>query len=175
MNTFIKIIGILVIGSALARAVEYKTLLSRNNEAKSISVLSTDKIDLLQFNVYNVNGGTSVEVRFEGEDEFTKFNPAYPAVITGINMIKFYSGTLVGTTYGPVYSPYAILSLSITHTEELSRVGPTSVLVIPENSTGNYDVVVESSGDMTTWSPFVSQTVQSDAAKNFFRVRIVKK
>jgi hypothetical protein len=46
---------------------------------------------------------------------------------------------------------------------------------IPENSTGNYDVVVESSGDMTTWSPFVSQTVQSDTAKNFFRVRIVKK
>jgi hypothetical protein len=48
------------------------------------------------------------------------------------------------------------------------------VLVLPENSTGNYDVVVEASDDLVSWLPFFSQTVNSQTAKKFFRTRVIR-
>jgi len=164
MNTFIKIIGFLAIGSALALAEEYKTLL-RNNSDVTVNVIPTDLVEIVGHSEYPL-GYVSYSIQFEdniwSDGSYASGN-AKGTKFTGIKAIKL-CGNLKGW-----------ITIKITHTEELSKVGPTSVLVIPENSTGNYDVVVESSGDMTTWSPFVSQAVQSDAAKNFFRVRIVKK
>jgi hypothetical protein len=164
MNTFTKIIGILAIGTAIAHAEEYKTLYAMTSDA-SVDVLPTDLVEI----VYSgATFGYNIEYRVQLEnDSFLQaaLNPGSPLKFTGIKSFKVFTQS----------SGKPVVTLKITHTEELSKVGPTSVLVIPENSTGNYDVVVESSGDMTTWSPFVSQTVQSDAAKNFFRVRIVKK
>jgi hypothetical protein len=58
---------------------------------------------------------------------------------------------------------------------EVNAVGPASVLVIPEGSTGDYDIILESSTDMVTWTPFHSQTLSSTAPTNLFRTRIVKK
>ena len=49
------------------------------------------------------------------------------------------------------------------------------MLVLPENSTGNFDVVIEASDDLVSWLPFFSQTVNSQTAKKFFRTRIVKR
>ncbi len=51
----------------------------------------------------------------------------------------------------------------------------SSVLVIPENAQGNYDVIVESSTDLVTWAPFFSQTVTSGGNSRFYRTPIVKK
>lgn len=65
-------------------------------------------------------------------------------------------------------------TIKITRAEEINAVGPSSLLVIPENSTGNYNIVVETSDDTTTWTPFHSQTVSATDAKRFFRTRIVK-
>ena len=67
------------------------------------------------------------------------------------------------------------VTLKITKASEINKVGPTSVLVLPENATGNYDLIVESSSDSVTWTPFHSQAVQSDTVKRLFRVRIVHK
>jgi hypothetical protein len=164
MNIFTRIIVILAIGSAMAQAEEYHTLYAMTSEA-SVDVLPTDLVEVVYGGVTN---GYNLEYRVQLEnDSFLQaiFDPASPPKFTGIKNFKVLTQN----------NGRNVVTLRITHTEELSKVGPTSVLVIPENSTGNYDVVVESSGDMTTWSPFVSQTVQSDAAKNFFRVRIVKK
>ncbi len=167
MNYFTKIMGILAISTAMAQAVEYKTLSTKNYELVSLTVLPTDKIEILGKYGYPYSSSVGTKIRFDGESQPRWFEGnTFPCVITGIDMVQL---------EGRGSESYGFVTISITHTEELSKVGPTSVLVIPENSTGNYDVVVESSGDMTTWSPFVSQTVQSDAAKNFFRVRIVKK
>jgi hypothetical protein len=66
------------------------------------------------------------------------------------------------------------ITLKITKSNEINAVAPTSVLVIPENSTGNYNIVVETSSDTATWTPFHSQTVSATDAKRFFRTRIVK-
>ena len=167
MNTFIKIIGILTIGSALAQAEEYKTLVRMGTPVTPVvvDVLPTDLVEIVGGRTNPYGQPLSYSFQFENDiwsdSDYYMDNTSKGNKITSIKAIK-----LLGTGW---------ITIKITHTEELSKVGPTSVLVLPENSTGNYDVVVESSGDMTTWSPFVSQTVQSDAAKNFFRVRIVKK
>ena len=67
------------------------------------------------------------------------------------------------------------VTLKITRANEVNAVQPTSVLVIPENSTGNYDIVVETSDDTATWTPFHSQTVLATDPKRFFRTRIVRR
>ena len=69
----------------------------------------------------------------------------------------------------------ASATLKITNASEINKVGPTSILVLPENARGNYDLIVESSSDSVTWTPFHSQAVQSVTAKRLFRVRIVHK
>jgi len=69
----------------------------------------------------------------------------------------------------------AVVTLKITRANEVNAVQPTSVLVIPENSTGNYDIVVETSDDTATWTPFHSQTVLATDPKRFFRTRIVRR
>jgi hypothetical protein len=66
------------------------------------------------------------------------------------------------------------VTLKVTKANEINAVAPTSLLVIPENSTGNYNIVVETSSDTSTWTPFHSQTVSAADAKRFFRTRIVK-
>ena len=66
-------------------------------------------------------------------------------------------------------------------TYEIKRAGtppartPHNIVVIPDDNSGDYDVVLESSSDMVTWTP--TQPGQFDAAttKRFFRVRLAKR
>jgi hypothetical protein len=67
------------------------------------------------------------------------------------------------------------VTFKITPATEINAAGPTNILVIPENAPGNYDLIVESSGDLLTWAPVFSQTIVNGAASNFFRARLVKK
>lgn len=151
----------------MAQAVEYKTLYKKLGTTSDVivDVLPSDLVEVIGHNRYG--NSDLLELKIVFKDDSTMWNYLKNGS-NNTNKITDIKGVILN-------SDGSFLTIKITHAEELTQVGPTSVLVIPENSTGNYDVVVESSGDMTTWSPFVSQTVQSDAAKNFFRVRIVKK
>lgn len=66
------------------------------------------------------------------------------------------------------------VTVKLTPPSEINAIGPSTVLVLPENSTGNHDVVLDSSTDLVNWTPFFSQTVTAPAAANFYRARIVK-
>ncbi|MDG2488385.1 MAG: hypothetical protein P8M65_11800 [Roseibacillus sp.] len=68
----------------------------------------------------------------------------------------------------------AMVTLKITSASEINAVTPSSVLVLPENSTGDFDVIIESSSDLVSWLPFFSQTVNSQTASRFFRTRVVR-
>ena len=52
--------------------------------------------------------------------------------------------------------------------------GGTSV-VIPEDADGTYEVVLESSTDMVTWTRANPGTYGGDTKKRFFRTRVIKK
>jgi hypothetical protein len=67
------------------------------------------------------------------------------------------------------------LTLKITPADEIGSAGPKTVLVMPEGSTGDFDVVIEASGDMVTWTPLHSQGVTGNGPHTFFRTRIVKR
>jgi hypothetical protein len=49
-----------------------------------------------------------------------------------------------------ITSENSMITLKITPTAELNAIGPTTVLALPENSTGNYDVILDSSTDLVT-------------------------
>ena len=68
----------------------------------------------------------------------------------------------------------AAVTVKLTAPSEINAVTPSAVLVLPENSTGNFDVIIEASDDLLTWSPFFSQTVNSATATRFFRTRVTK-
>ncbi len=169
MNTTQKLFALLALASSFAplgQAAEYKTMFAKTSDV-TLSVLPTDLVEVISGCGQNGNfGGLAVQIEDDSWVSGTLTTNQVTSKWTGIKAVKLQGG---GSYY-----PYW-LTLKITAKEETTAAGPTSVLVIPENSTGNYDVVVESSGDMTTWTPFVSQTVLSSTPSNFFRVRIVKK
>jgi hypothetical protein len=82
----------------------------------------------------------------------------------------FPRGQSAGISPGDVHKE----RISIGYTAKVNAIGPTTVLVLPENSTGNFDIVLDSSNDLATWTPFCSQTVTAPSAANFYRARIVK-
>jgi hypothetical protein len=144
-----------------ASAVEFKTLVARPNQTVALDVLPTDIVTIVAKS--NNQGGISLKL----PDDYTFGVSDLPGeqTFTGIKQIQVISAN------GSLY--YA--SFKIVPKEEATAVGPTSVLVLPENAQGNYDLMVESSSDMVTWTTFYSQSVQSNTTSRMFRVRIVKK
>ena len=143
--------------SSSARAVEYVALSLRNTE---VSIDPSDVFEIVGYS--GVNGSITLW---------------YPqGSTTGVTWGD--GRSRIGykfTGYSKVTHGSGDVTLKITKASEINKVGPTSVLVLPENATGNYDLIVESSSDSVTWTPFHSQAVQSDTVKRLFRVRIVHK
>jgi len=159
--------------SGVASAVEYVKVTS----GKPVITNPNDLIELVGFTRGLDIENNTPKIDFEG------WGPYYLASIQRRyerNVGYHYMSTpvpigdkFVGVTKVSIF--HAAATLKITKASEINKVGPTSVLVLPENATGNYDLIVESSSDSVTWTPFHSQAVQSDTAKRLFRVRIVHK
>ena len=157
--------------SSAVSAVEYVTLFGQlNNPDEKLNRTTVNVTDLVEVQscvLSRQNGIGSVSMYHSSADKWvtlklTNENLAVGSIFTGIENIS---------TDNSISS----LTLKITKASERNKVGPTSVLVLPENATGNYDLIVESSSDSVTWTPFHSQAVQSDTVKRLFRVRIVHK
>ena len=165
MRTILAII-IAALSVGTSSAIEYVTL---REDEESIQTNSTDIIQ-----VVGVPAGEGTVFHawktVNGKEEYwnlrSNFGNNIGLTETGISKIRFSPGN---SNSGDG------LTLKITNASELNKVGPTTVLVLPENSQGNYDLIIESSFDLGTWTPFHSQAVQSDTARRLFRVRIAHK
>ena len=152
--------------ASIAHGVEYKTLKTDKGGSDSeIDVLPTDIVEVASAS----NDYTSqpyVSFQYQGGSWASSFPvnsiQTRPVLVTGITKLRLLGGNNGG----------GWVTIKITPAE---AVAPTTVLVLPETPGGNYDLVVESSGDTVTWAPFHSQSVLSGGANAFFRVRIVKK
>ena len=159
--------------TGVASAVEYVKV----TRDKPLETNPNDLIELVGFNrgLDNVNHMPKIDFEGWGTYYLTSVqkiydrNNGYQYVSTPIPV----GDKFVGVTKVSIF--YASATLKITKASEINKVGPTSVLVLPENAKGNYDLIVESSSDSVTWTPFHSQAVQSDTVKRLFRVRIVHK
>jgi hypothetical protein len=171
MNTTKSILATVTLTIALAlsvSAVEYKTL-------KKGESLVTSPSSLIEIASYGSEQGARLELTFSSDTTPT---------VLWLNGI-FVSGSYIphgGSLKGHVITdtvkitvPDSFVTVKITPASEINAAGPTSVLVLPENAQGNYDLTVESSSDMVTWTPVHSQTVQSNTTSRMFRVRIAKK
>ena len=153
----------------IAHGVEYKTLKAPYQGYQATPVDS--EIDVLPTDIVEVASSSNdaqampnVSFQYPGGSWASGMivDSGRPIIVTGITKFR-----LLGSGSG---SPW--VTIKITPAE---AVAPTTVLVLPETPGGNYDLVVESSGDTVTWAPFHSQSVLSGGANAFFRVRIVKK
>jgi hypothetical protein len=179
MGSFtMKTIVSLLVGLAMMlplMAVEYVTL----HKAGDNKIVSSGS--LVEVIGYGESNGGSIDIQcMEVTYADSSMQTEY------LRKVIYYSnGNVVANPYKIVYTGITKLQLSenyrfavtlkITPPAEINAVGPTSVLVIPENSTGDYDIILESSTDMTTWTPIHSQSVSSSNPTNLFRTRIVKK
>ena len=154
-----------------AQAVEYVTL-TRNTRTKAVDPSSLVEIIGYSDVVYReytglrmtFSDGSFHNMVLQGSSQTSQaaFNQ-----IKGNRFTGLVSVTIEGNNAGA-------LTLKITPASEINAVTPSAVLVLPENSTGNYDVVIEASDDLISWLPFFSQTVNSQTAKKSFRTRVVR-
>jgi hypothetical protein len=146
-------------------AVEYVTI---RKDGETITTNATDIIEVVGLpSTTGSTGSWGVYKTVEGTEQFWHLRNEprqwLGTTETGITRIRFFKGN----------SPDGDgITLKITNASEVNKVGPTSVLLLPENSQGNYDLLIESSLDCNSWLAFHSQTVASNTAKRFFRVRI---
>jgi len=69
----------------------------------------------------------------------------------------------------------ALVTVDVQRAGTPPAATPHNVVVVPDDNSGDYDVRLESSSDMVTWTP--TQPGQFNAAntKRFFRVRLAKR
>ena len=171
----VAVLAILSLGTA--QAVEYVTL-TENTRSKNLN--SGDLVEIIGYHPptgARTDGKVRLDLEFSdgtssqnwvGDGSGTPSVPALTQKFTGLSSISLFTH--------PDWrgDAKAMVTLKITSASEINAVTPSAVLVLPENSTGNYDVVIEASDDLVSWLPFFSQTVNSQTAKKFFRTRVVR-
>ena len=162
------IIATLSLGTA--QAVEYVTLTTAN---RNRTLNPTDLVEIV--GLTEPRNSINLYLQFEGLDQEVLATLGGFVQSNGVSWINAlgnkYTG-LLSASYRD--NERKGITLKITSASEINAVTPSAVLVLPENSTGNFDVVIEASDDLISWLPFFSQTVNSQTAKKFFRTRVVR-
>jgi len=159
--------------SGAVSAVEYVAI---TPQKRSVKLDPTDVVQIVGWTPIEQNN-THAKIRFEGYGEIS-LTPVIWRNNSNADIVNRATNNLIITGATEAKTPddvHISVTLKITKASEINKVGPTSVLVLPENARGNYDLIVEASSDSVTWTPFHSQAVQSVTAKRLFRVRIVHK
>lgn len=126
--------------------------------------------------IYNPNSSLAMEIKigeiFVNETSLNNSDP--------LNMPKI-AGPAELRVFLPPYhrSPYPYVSLTtfkITRAvPAATAMVPSTAVVIPNDAEGQFEVILESSIDMITWTPALPGTYAGDNPNRFFRTRIVKK
>lgn len=92
---------------------------------------------------------------------------ALPMIISSGNVIT------VARTNGATIDSSAVIEIRDA-TGGVEGAIPLNAVVIPENTSGTFVVILESSTDMITWLPAVPGQYGSDTSRRFFRTRIAR-
>lgn len=146
-----------IASNALVEIVGYNSEREGNTGILTCTLSNGDQFDLQLRDTWKPSSGSYVKIKESIGNKYT-----------GVTNVTFAPNTSTLSKDG------GVVTLKITPASEINSVGPKTFLVLPENQEGNYDVIIESSNDLTTWSPFISQTVASETSPAFFRARIIK-
>jgi hypothetical protein len=85
--------------------------------------------------------------------------------VAGPGTLKLISGTADTKTFA---------TFSISRANAVPAVTPTNAVVIPNDAAGTFQVILESSTDLITWTAATPGTYSGNLQQRFFRSRIVK-
>ncbi|QJE97984.1 hypothetical protein [Luteolibacter luteus] len=74
-------------------------------------------------------------------------------------------------TFFRLTSDSSIVSYSITSPDESSK---SNTAIIPDDDSGDHDVILEASSDLQTWVPIQPGSYAATTTRRFFRVRVQK-
>lgn len=157
----------------LAHAVEYVTL-TGNTQTKALAagalveVIGTNKnndgnVEYLRFTFAD---GFSAKMTLRGKESYP-FSDMKGNSFTGATSVS-----LEQSNGNPV--TLTCVTLKITPANEIGVTPPGTVLVLPEDATGSYTVVTESSNDLVNWTTMTTTPVVLPSAPKFYRSRIIK-
>lgn len=166
----------LILGLLLANplmAIEYVTL---TGSTTTRALQATDIVEVVGTNKNNDGNsehlnltfadGASTKLLLRGK-EGSAFTDMRGNIFTGLTSIS------LTETNGSSAATNTCVTLKITPESEVGST-PGTVLVIPENSTGDFDVIIESSDDLINWTTLHTETVDAQTDSQFYRARIIK-
>jgi hypothetical protein len=152
---------------------------------ESVVLLAGDTATILSH--YNTAGSTTAAVQI-GTVEFTP--PTYLSGSPGSNgsptrsPVQTAGLTIAGpatirakaTGYAdPSYAGRSsLVTVNITRANSTSSTAPLNTVVIPEQASGTFNVLLESSTDLITWTAANPGSYGGTTTKRFFRARIIK-
>lgn len=166
-----RLITTLFLASLLSASAEIVTLTARNRTTASVSpVSSTKPITLAEgesATTKYLTGNGVVDILIEGtlfRISLSEHPQAALPVVAGPATIRL-------TNFSTLNQGLATFDVKRKTTAPSSS---PSVVVIPDDGSGDHEVTLESSSDMVTWTTTQPGTFNSSNSNRFFRVRVKK-
>jgi hypothetical protein len=156
-----------------ASAVEYVTL-TKAHASRAVS--TTDLVEVVGTTLNNNGDVYGLQFTFPGspaENIIMNLRGKESAAFDDMKGNTFVGANNVQLLIANGQTPIAV-TIKITPAQEISVASEGTVLVVPDSSTGDLTVIVESSDDMVAWSTFLSQTITAGSDPKFYRTRIIK-
>jgi hypothetical protein len=158
------------------RAADMVTLIVPPGEGTRYSepiVLETGDWARVEYNGYlDPNGAPALDVQI---GTFTFEVPATSVPARGDNGVPVIAGpaTIRAKVPFTVNTPF-LVTLAVQRAGSNANGVPLNSAVIPEDADGQYQVLLESSTDLITWTSAMPGSYGGSTLKRFFRTRIVK-
>ena len=155
-----------ILALAVANAAEYVTLNvgGTGPSSRTVNLSPTDLVECI-----GMSGAVVIEITMADGTKtgFSDFPQATKHLYTGLTGLRFYAYNA---------NQAGVLTLKITRGgDDENPAIPSNVAVIPNDADGQFEVILESSVDLVTWTPANPGTFGGDTPRRFFRTRIVKR
>jgi hypothetical protein len=141
------------------------SVLSQINKVSQYDSTTAVEINGVQFLVPNV----LALIASPGSGTGSAISQTSGWVFSGPARIRAYAG---GSSSDAGKS--SLTTINVLRANAVPTITPQNAAVIPADAGGNYNVILESSTDLITWTAATPGTYSSTTQKRFFRTRIVK-
>ena len=116
-----------------------------------------------------IDGPAGLKISYTRPEQFGTVNGGYNG---SENYTLFFQRNFADPDFS-VTTPYVAIKIEPTPNYSSSSVTPINTVVIPENSTGSVNVILESSTDLVNWATALPGSYDPNTTKRFFRLRAV--
>jgi hypothetical protein len=172
--------------SLLAASLIFFCALQRAEGAETVTLITqaTQAGVKAYSSTVTLNAGDSAQIVYTNPSSFGVAEITKDAMTFSVGMML--SATMVQPTIaGPAtiraeadpnivsLNTPVVVTLVITRANVPPSQTPQNTVVIPENATGNVQIILESSTDMITWTAATPGSYGSSTQRRFFRIRAV--